>query len=161
MNNIKIDGVDDPPIRGDVFDRMMRLPLLKRMEPFYRAHKEVLLYLFFGGLTFIVSIASYALFIKVFRMDALIANVFSWIIAVSFAYITNRIWVFESKAATGKAVMKEMGKFVSGRIATLLLEEAILFVFIKWFHLDSMAVKIVAQVIVILLNYVISKLWVF
>lgn len=155
-------GVDrGSPAQGDVFDRIMRLPLLNRLEPFYRAHREVLLYLLFGGLTFVISVASYALFVRVLRMDALIANVISWVLAVSFAYVTNRTWVFGSGAVGRESVLKEMGKFFSGRIATLLVEEAILLVFIKWLHFDGMAVKVVAQVIVILLNYVISKLWVF
>lgn len=151
-----------PPLRfAEIFfDRMMRLPVLNRMEPFYREHKEILLYLFFGGLTFVVSIATYAFFIRVLGADALVANLFSWIFAVSFAYITNRTWVFESNATGRQAVLKEMGKFFSGRIATLLVEELILLVFIKWLHFDSMAVKVVAQVVVILLNYVISKLWI-
>lgn len=144
-----------------MFDRMTRPPLLNRVEPFYRAHRQALLYLFFGGLTFVVSIASYALFIRVLHVDVLIANVFSWICAVSFAYVTNRKWVFESRAGGSKAVLMEMTRFFTGRIATLLVEEAILLVFIKWLHLDSMAVKVAAQVVVILLNYVVSKLWVF
>ena len=135
--------------------------MLSRVKLFYKTHKELLLYLFFGGLTFIVSIASYALFIEVFKADALIANIFSWILAVSFAFFTNRTWVFESKAVGRKAILEEMGKFAFGRIATLLIEEGILFVFIKWLHFDSMAVKVAAQIIVIVLNYVISRLWVF
>lgn len=161
MNRAGDRAAAETDAQGDVFDRLMRLPVLNRLEPFYAAHKEMLLYLLFGGLTFVVSIASYALFATGLGMDALIANIFSWIIAVSFAYVTNRIWVFKSDATTGKDVLKEMGRFVSGRIATLLAEEAILLVFVKWLHFDSMAVKVVAQVIVILLNYVISKLWVF
>lgn len=84
-------GTSVPAVRGDVFDRMMRLPVLNRMEPFYREHEEILLYLFFGGLTFVVSIATYAFFIRVLGADALVANIFSWIIAVSIAYITNRL----------------------------------------------------------------------
>ena len=83
-------GASTPAVRGDVFDRMMCLPVLNRMEPFYREHKEILLYLFFGGLTVVVSIATYAFFIRALGADALVANLFSWIFAVSFAYITNR-----------------------------------------------------------------------
>lgn len=147
--------------RKDIFDRIIGLPLLNRLEPFYRAHKEVLLYLFFGGLTFIVSISTYAAFIRLFKADALVANVFSWILAVVFAYITNRIWVFDSKVRGGEAMLKEAGRFVSGRIATLVVEEIILLVFVKWLHFDSLAVKVVAQAVIILLNYIISKLWVF
>lgn len=161
MNEARDRAAREPAFQGDVFDRLMRLPVLNALEPFYTAHKEMLLYLLFGGLTFLVSIASYALFNRGLGMDALIANIFSWIVAVAFAYVTNRVWVFKSDATTRKDVLKEMGRFVSGRIATLLVEEAILLVFVKWLHFDSMAVKVVAQVIVILLNYVISKLWVF
>ena len=69
--------------------------------------------------------------------------------------------MFDSDAVGRKAVTKEIGKFVSGRIATLVVEEIILLVFIKWLYFDSLAVKVVAQVVVILLNYVVSKLWVF
>ena len=145
----------------DIFDRIMHLFPFCILEPFYHAHREALLYLFFGGLTFLVSIASYAAFIRYFKADALIANVFSWILAVSFAYITNRTWVFQSTATDRSSVVREMGKFFSGRIATLVVEEIILLIFIKWLHFDSMIVKVVAQVVVILLNYVISKLWVF
>ena len=83
-------GTEDHSSREDVFDRLMRLPVLNLLEPFYKAHKEPLLYLFFGGLTFVVSIASYALFVRILKMDALVANVFSWILAVAFAYVTNR-----------------------------------------------------------------------
>lgn len=161
MSQFDNRGTEGHLPREDVFDRLMHLPLLNLLEPFYKEHKELLLYLFFGGLTFVVSIVSYALFVRVLRMDALIANVFSWILAVAFAYVTNRTWVFMSNATTREAVAKEIGKFVSGRIATLLVEEAILLVFVKWLRFDSMAVKVVAQVVVILLNYVVSKLWVF
>lgn len=108
-----------------------------------------------------MSISTYAAFIRLFKADALVANVFSWILAVAFAYITNRICVFDSKARGGEAMLKEAGRFVSGRIATLVVEEIILLVFIKWLHFDSLAVKVVAQAVVILLNYIISKLGVF
>ena len=137
----------------DIFDRIMEFPVLRIFNPFYKKNKEILLYLFFGGLTFLVSIISYAFLNIQIGWNALIANIGSWILAVSFAYVTNRVWVFDSNAETTS--------FIGGRVATLVIEELILFIFITNLGMNSMLVKIVAQVIVIVLNYVISKLIVF
>ena len=145
----------------DIFDRIMELPVLRIVNPFYKKNKEILLYLFFGGLTFLVSISSYALFNIRIGWNALTANIASWILAVAFAYVTNRTWVFESSTDRGSTRIKEITGFVGGRIATLVIEELILFIFITEFEMNSVLVKIVAQVVVIALNYVISKMIVF
>ena len=94
-------------------------------------------------------------------MNELVANVFSWVIAVLFAYITNRTWVFEQVSPDTAGIVRELGKFLSGRIATLVVEEGILLVFITWLGFDSMVIKVAGQIVVIALNYVISKLFVF
>ena len=148
-------------MKEDIFDRLMHLPVLRIFEPFYKKHREVLLYLLFGGLTTLVSILSFALFAEAMGMNVLWANVLSWILAVSFAYITNRTWVFSQKANTGAGILREVLSFFGGRLATLFIEEAILAVFITWLALPAMPVKIAAQIVVIVLNYVISKLFVF
>lgn len=145
----------------DIFDRIMELPVLRIVNPFYKKNKEILLYLFFGGLTFLVSISSYALFNIRIGWNALTANIASWILAVAFAYVTNRTWVFESSTDRGSNLIKEITGFVGGRIATLVIEELILFIFITGLEMNSILIKIVAQVVVIALNYVISKLVVF
>lgn len=145
----------------DIFDRIMELPVLRIVNPFYKKNKEILLYLFFGGLTFLVSISSYAIFNIRIGWNTLTANIASWILAVAFAYVTNRAWVFESSTDRGSNLIKEITGFVGGRIATLVIEELILFIFITELGMNSILVKIVAQVIVIALNYVISKLVVF
>ena len=148
-------------MKEDIFDRLMGLPVLRVFQPFYKKHKEVLLYLLFGGLTTLVSILSFALFAEGLGMNVLWANVLSWILAVTFAYVTNRTWVFADKAGTRAGILREVLSFFGGRVATLLIEEAILYVFITRLALPSMPVKIAAQVVVIVLNYVISKLLVF
>lgn len=145
----------------DIFDKLMELPVLRIFNPFYKKYKEMLLYLFFGGLSFIVSIATYALFNVGMNINELIANVLSWIITVMFAFLTNRVWVFQSPTNGVAEFVKQMFVFYSGRVITLVVEEVILLVFITWLGFNSMLVKVVAQVIVILLNYVISKLVVF
>ena len=142
----------------DIFDRIMRLPLLSKFAPFYKKHKSVLLYLLFGGLTTVVSIGTYALFLPV--VSPLIANIFSWVAAVTFAYVTNRTWVFASKEK-GLAIIQEAFAFYGGRVFTLGLEEVVLYVFITLLFFPPLTVKVFAQVSVLILNYEISKLFVF
>lgn len=143
---------------GDIFDRIMSLPGLKKLYPWYAKHKEILLYIFFGGCATVVSIGTFWAFDLL--TDPLIANILSWVITVGFAYLTNRTWVFASKAA-GKAVWAELGAFYAGRLLTLGLEEGILLVFINLLHFPALPVKIAGQFLVLAGNYVISKLLIF
>ena len=124
----------------------------------YKKYKEIINYLIFGGLTTVVSIVTYALFAKVFYIDYLISNVLSWVLAVLFAYITNKIFVFESKS---KKNVKEITSFFFFRIISLVIEMIILYIFVDMLHIDDLITKIIAQVIVIVANYVFSKVFVF
>ncbi len=134
---------------------------MNKIKDLYIKYKEVINYLFFGGCTFLVSIISFFLFNKVCNFNEHVANVISWILAVSFAYITNKKYVFESKTSEKRDLLKEIGSFVSARILTLVMEELILVVGVNLLHIDSMIVKIVAQVVVIVANYFLSKLFIF
>ena len=147
--------------KKDIFDRIMDWRIMKPFRGFYTAHKEVLLYLFFGGLTTLVSIVIFALFYQKMGINELWANVLSWIVAVLFAYVTNRTWVFADKARTKAGIAREMASFFGGRLATLGMEEALIAVFITWLGFPAMAVKIVSQLAVIAANYFISKFLVF
>lgn len=128
---------------------------------YYHKYKEVILYLIFGGLTTVVSIVSFAYCNIILKQNALLANLVSWILAVTFAYVTNRLFVFRHKAHDPKAIIIEVMQFFSGRLATLLIEEALLFVFIEWFHMPALLIKAGAQFIVLVSNYLISKYIVF
>lgn len=145
----------------DIFEKIIELPGLRIFQSFYKKYKEILLYLFFGGLTMIVSIVSYAICNLVFGIDVLVANIISWLLAVMFSFYTNRIWVFQASTNSISGFLKQMVSFYSGRVVTLIIEEIILFIFITYLQYNSMVVKIIAQVVVVILNYVISKLWVF
>lgn len=147
--------------KKDIFDRIMDWKILSFFQPFYKKNKEMLLYLFFGGLSFIVSVATYAFFNVTVGMTAVIANIWSWIITVLFAFLTNRIWVFAAPTETILDFVKQMISFYAGRVVTLVIEEVILYVGIDVMGGNSIVVKVIAQVIVIVLNYVISKLWIF
>jgi putative flippase GtrA len=145
----------------DVFDRIMSWKLLSPLQPFYRKYKEPLLYLFFGGLTFFLSIGLYWLFAHPLGLAPLVANALSWVLCVAFAYVTNRTWVFKEKAHDSRGIVREAASFVAGRLATLGLEELILWLGISVLGISDIAVKVVAQVLVIVGNYFISKLFVF
>ena len=147
--------------KKDIFDRIMDWGIMRPFRGFYTAHKEVLLYLLFGGLTTLVSILTFGLFTGRLGLDPLWANVLSWIIAVLFAYVTNRTWVFAAKADTKAGIAREMASFFGGRLATLGMEEALIAVFVTWLCFPAMPVKIVSQIAVIAANYFISKYFVF
>lgn len=147
--------------RPDIFDRIMSLRPLEPLRPFYEKYKEPLLYLFFGGLTFLLSIFLFWLLAHPLGLDPLIANAVSWILCVAFAYVTNRTWVFKNKARGAAPVAREAASFAAGRLVTLGLEELILWLGIRVLGMNDLAVKIVGQVIVIVGNYVISKFFVF
>lgn len=132
--------------------------MLNKLLNLYKKYKEIINYLIFGALTTLISIVTYAIFTKVFHIDYLISNVLSWIIAVLFAYITNKIYVFESKS---KKNIKEITSFFFFRVVSLIIEMIILYIFVDILHIDDLVTKIIAQIIVIVSNYVFSKVFVF
>ena len=139
--------------KKDIFDRIMSLRILRFAYPFYGKYKEKLLYLFFGVLTTVIGIAVFYLFDYILLFDVLLANVLSWIIAVLFAFFT--------KSGTDSSILRQLHTFYIGRVATLLIEELILLIFVTLLDFNSLAVKILTQIIIIVLNYIISKLIVF
>lgn len=131
------------------------------IEVFYKKKKELLLYLFFGGLTFLISVINFVVFNISLNVNELIANILSWIIAVLFAFFTNRIWVFNSPTTNIKSFLKQLISFFGARTITLMIEEIILFIFITRLKFSVIWVKISAQIVVIVTNYVISKKMIF
>lgn len=136
---------------------------------------EVIRYLIFGGLTTLVNFIVYFAAIAVFGEESYLAsNVLAWIFAVAFAYVTNKLWVFESKSWAWKNIRTELAAFISARIFSLLVEEAGLWLMIDLLAFESWALnimgyavgggtiaKFIMQVVVVLLNYVFSKLIIF
>ena len=131
------------------------------LSDLYKKYKEIINYLIFGGLTTLVSIGTYAIFTKIFNIDYLVSNVLSWIIAVLFAFITNKLFVFESKSKDKKLISKEITNFFFFRIVSLVLEMVIMYVFVDLLAINDLITKIIAQIIVILANYIFSKVFVF
>ena len=139
----------------------MARKVLRPLRPIYDRYREPLLYLLFGGLTFLLSVLTFWLFAHPLGIGPLLANGLSWVLCVAFAYVTNRTWVFENRARTPAGIFREALSFAGGRLATLALEELLLWLGITVLGLPDLGVKVAAQVLVILGNYIISKLLVF
>ena len=127
----------------------------------YRKYKEAIDYLFWGGVAFVLSMVLFYLFANVMGIYEQIANILSWVICVIFTYFTNRIFVFQSKVKGLKNILNEFKDFVTARVMTLVMENAILFVMIDLLAINNMLSKLVGQFVVIVSNYFLSKLWIF
>lgn len=129
----------------------------------YKKYKEIINYLIVGALTTIVSLGTYYISVITFLnpnnpFQLQIANIISWIAAVSFAYATNRKFVFESRNPN---ILKELTTFVGARVATLLMDMFCMFLMVTCLGVNDKIAKIIVQVIVTVANYIFSKLWVF
>lgn len=131
----------------------------------YKKYQEIINYLIVGVLTTVVSIVTYFLFSLILDIENnilfILANVLSWICAVIFAYITNKKFVFNTTTSNKKEEIKVFSMFVSSRITTLLIELAFMFITVKVILIDDKIAKVIAQFIVIVLNYILSKVFVF
>ena len=137
--------------------------MINKIKELYFKYKEIINYLIVGGLTTVVSLATYYACVLTFLdpndgIQLQAANVISWICAVTFAYFTNRRFVFESK---NENMLKEAAAFFAARVGTLLMEMGIMYVSVTCLGFNDKIMKIVAQVIIIIANYIFSKFLVF
>lgn len=124
-------------------------------------HKDILLYIIFGICTTLVNMVVYWFCAHILHLFVVVSTVISWVISVLFAYVTNRKYVFHSKKSSYKDIVKEMFSFFSCRFLTGLLDVGFMFIFVDLFHMNDMIIKIVSNIIVIVLNYVASKIFIF
>ena len=120
--------------------------------------KELVLYVVFGILTTVVNILVYYIFSDMLHVNYIVSNIIAWFLSVLFAYITNRIWVFESKSSN---IIKEISLFFGGRLFSGFIDTTLLYVMVDILLIGDFISKIITQIIVVILNYVISKLVVF
>ena len=135
--------------------------MIKKIKALLEQYKEIVLYLFFGGLTTLVNIVSYFVCTDIFNIYYLAATAISWALSVAFAYVTNKKFVFKSRYSGLSGTAKEMASFVSSRIASLLAEVISMYFFVQICQIDDNIVKLMNQVLVTVLNYIFSKFWVF
>lgn len=125
-----------------------------------RINKAVIAYLFWGVVTTILNIGIFMLVVKI-GINYQVGNVLGWLAAVTVSYFTNKVWVFYSKYMGLKNTIKEMGRFFFYRIVTLVMDFVITFIGISLLGINSFIVKVVDNVVVVVCNYIFSKLLIF
>ncbi len=154
---------------------------MKTISEYMEKYKEIISYLFWGVMTTLVSWFSYSLFALLLKnqvstftimgiqtsMVVLVSNILSWICAVFFAFVTNKLWVFHSRSWEVKVFVPELGKFISARLVTGVLEIVLVPLLVAIglnqtiFEIEGMAAKVAVSVLIVILNYVFSKIFIF
>lgn len=162
-NKYKSNNKNMVKLISEYIDRNEKRSMIKTIKELFNKYREIIMYLIFGVLTTVVSLAVYYILVYTILnpnnpFELQIANIISWIAGVTFAYFTNRSMVFQSK---NKNKLKEAGSFVLARVVTLIMDMLIMFVGVTLLHGNDKLLKLISQVIVIVSNYVFSKLFVF
>lgn len=154
---------------------------MEQLKYWIQQYREIISYLFWGVMTTVVSWASYSVFALVFKgqvsmvrllgmemsMVVLMANILSWIFAIVFAFVVNKLWVFQSKSWKKSVWIPELWKFLSARVVTGILEIVVVPLLVGMglnqtiFGVEGIVAKVLVSVGVVLLNYVFSKLFIF
>ena len=135
--------------------------MVEKIKNFVEKHWDILSYLFFGGLTTLVNYLVYFPVFNWLQLSAAVSNAIAWVVAVAFAYVTNKPFVFRSHDWSRKTMITELTKFVGCRIGSGLLETLIIFVCVDVLCWNGNIWKIITSVLVVILNYFASKLLVF
>ncbi len=134
--------------------------MLNRIKSFVQRHRDILSYIFFGGLTTVVNYLVYLPCYNWLNLSAAISNIIAWTAAVAFAFLTNKPFVFQSHSWSREVVLPELGRFVSCRIGSGLLETGIMFL-CDLVSGNGNLWKLGTSILVVILNYIASKLLVF
>ena len=162
-NKYKSNNKNMVKLISEYIDRNEKRSMIKTIKELFNKYREIIMYLIFGVLTTVVSLAVYYILVYTILnpnnpFELQVANIISWIAGVTFAYFTNRSMVFQSK---NKNKLKEAGSFVLARVVTLIMDMLIMFVGVTLLHRNDKLLKLISQVIVIVSNYVFSKMFVF
>lgn len=135
--------------------------MFQKLWSLVRKHWDIVVYLVFGVLTTVVNYLVYLPVYNLLHLSAAVSNAIAWVAAVAFAYLTNKPFVFNSHDWSRQTVIPELTKFVSCRLASGIMETAILFITVDLLHWNGNVWKLVTSVLVVIINYVASKLLVF
>ncbi len=135
--------------------------MLEKMRKLLEKYWDVFLYLVFGGLPTLVHYAVYLPIYNLAGLSAAVSNAIAWVVAVAFAYLTNKPFVFKSRDWSAKTVLPELGKFVGCRVASGAMETVILLLTVDLLGWNGNIWKLVTSVLVVIVNYLGSKLVVF
>lgn len=123
--------------------------------------REIILYLVAGVLTTIVNIISYHTFCNIIGIESLISNGIAWVLSVLFAYVANDRFVFVQEKMTKQQEFKKFIKFITARLFSFGVDEAGMFLFVEIVFIHNIIAKIIMNVIVVILNYIFSKVFIF
>ena len=144
-----------------LFKKAMKVNFLKKCYNIYESKKEMWLYLIFGGLTTLINILTYTFLQRAFNIDYMVSNIIAWIISVLFAFVTNKLYVFESKEIKREVLLKEFFSFILARILSLGIDMGIMYVGISILKINDIVIKILSNIVVIVVNYFLSKFLIF
>lgn len=134
---------------------------MKWLVNIVKRYQSFIAYAIFGMFTTIVNIVCYNFFYYGEILNNVLSNAIAWVFAVAFAYITNKLWVFESKSWKLEVIGREISAFISCRLLTGLLDLIIMYITVDIMRWSAFLMKIISNVLVIILNYVFSKLIIF
>ena len=119
------------------------------------------MYAVFGGLTTVVNMASYYLTYNILHIPNVPSTVIAWVLAVAFAFVTNKLWVFDSPSFDAQTLKHEIPTFFGARLATGVLDVVIMYLAVDVAHMNPTLWKLISNVLVIIINYAASKLIIF
>ena len=134
---------------------------MSKLKELLVRYKEVILYVIFGGLTTLINIVVYWICRNLITLQVVPSDIIAWILSVIFAYVTNKIRVFESRSTKVAVLIREIGEFFAARLFSLGFDVLFLYVTVEKLSWPDLPMKIVANVIVIIMNYLFSKLLIF
>ena len=134
---------------------------MEKIRELVTKYRSYILYIIFGALTTLVNMAVYALCYQAAGIANVPSVIIAWIVSVAFAFVTNKIWVFESKAFNAETLKREVPAFFGARIATGVLDVGIMYLAVDVLQGSATIWKLISNVIVIIINYFASKLFVF
>lgn len=134
----------------------------KKINALIKKHREIIVYVIVGGLVTVFNFAVHFSLTHFFpEMNELLVVFIAWLFAVVVAYIANKLWVFESKSFKRSVLLHEIVTFTGARVFSLGVEELIFLIFVTWLNMSQLIIKIVAAIIVVIMNYIFSKFIIF
>ena len=130
---------------------------MEKIKKTWDRYRELILYVFFGGCTTLINIVVYFICRQWFSMAVVPADVAAWVLAVVFAYVTNKLFVFEIKSWRPRLIIKEAAEFFTARVVSLGVDVVLLYVTVEVLGWWELPMKIIANVVVIVINYIFSK----
>lgn len=135
--------------------------IIKKVINIYTKYKKIIDYLIFGVLTTVVNYITYLVCTRILDLSVTLSTLIAWVISVLFAYITNKIYVFESKTNTVKTFIKEILMFFAFRLLSGIMDIVIMYVSVEILSINDIVMKLVSNIVVIIVNYIFSKCFVF